>query len=150
MCLTQWYVSFVSDYQNDFCNSKKITNCHLIVFWPFRSSKWLHRSWRDVLDTTLCDQVCQWLATSRCFFPDKWHDEISKEKHYVRLEMVRSFTLTGNHNRSIVLIYIYITFKTFTTILYSWSATKCNRTIGTYWVDHSPKGRRMEFIIETG
>ena len=36
------------------------------------------------------------------------------------------------------------------TILYSWSATKCNRTIGTYWVDHSPKGRRMEFIIETG
>ena len=36
------------------------------------------------------------------------------------------------------------------TILYSWSATKCNRTISTYWVDHSPKGRRMEFIIETG
>jgi hypothetical protein len=36
------------------------------------------------------------------------------------------------------------------TILYSWSATKCNRTIGTYWVDHSLKGRRMECIIETG
>ena len=36
------------------------------------------------------------------------------------------------------------------TTLYSWSATKCNRTIGTYWVDHSLKGRRMEFIIETG
>ena len=27
------------------------------------------RSWRDVLDTTLCDKVCQWLATGRCFFP---------------------------------------------------------------------------------
>jgi hypothetical protein len=36
------------------------------------------------------------------------------------------------------------------TTLYSWSATKCNRTIGTYWVDHSLKGRRMECIIETG
>jgi hypothetical protein len=35
----------------------------------------------------------------RCFFPDKWHDEISKEKHYVRLEMVPSFTLTCNRNR---------------------------------------------------
>ena len=23
---------------------------------------------RDVLDTTLCDQVCQWLAAGRCFF----------------------------------------------------------------------------------
>ena len=27
------------------------------------------RSWRGVLDTTLCDKVCQWLATSRCFSP---------------------------------------------------------------------------------
>jgi hypothetical protein len=26
-------------------------------------------SWRDVLDTTLCDKVCQWLATGRCCFP---------------------------------------------------------------------------------
>jgi hypothetical protein len=27
------------------------------------------RSWRDVLDTTLCEQVCQWLATGRWFPP---------------------------------------------------------------------------------
>ena len=26
------------------------------------------RSWQGVLDTTLCDQVCQWLATCRWFF----------------------------------------------------------------------------------
>jgi len=26
------------------------------------------RSWRGVLDTTLCDKVCQWLATGRWFF----------------------------------------------------------------------------------
>ena len=26
-----------------------------------------YRSWRDVLDTTLCDQVCQWLAEGRWF-----------------------------------------------------------------------------------
>jgi hypothetical protein len=41
------------------------------------------RSWRGVLDTTLCNKVYQWLATSRWFFPGKWQDEISKEKHYV-------------------------------------------------------------------
>jgi hypothetical protein len=27
------------------------------------------RSWRGVLDTTLCDKVCQWLATCRWFSP---------------------------------------------------------------------------------
>jgi hypothetical protein len=27
------------------------------------------RSWRALLDTTLCDEVCQWLATARCFSP---------------------------------------------------------------------------------
>ena len=28
-----------------------------------------HRSWRGVLDTTLCDKVCRWLATGRWFSP---------------------------------------------------------------------------------
>ena len=27
------------------------------------------RSWRGALDTTICDTVCQWLATSRWFSP---------------------------------------------------------------------------------
>jgi len=27
------------------------------------------RSWRGVLDTTLCDKVCQWLTTCRWFSP---------------------------------------------------------------------------------
>ena len=27
------------------------------------------RSWRGVLDTTVCDKVCQWLATGRWFSP---------------------------------------------------------------------------------
>jgi hypothetical protein len=27
------------------------------------------RSWRGILDTTLCYIVCQWLATGRCFSP---------------------------------------------------------------------------------
>jgi hypothetical protein len=27
------------------------------------------RAWRGVLDTTLCDKVCQWLATGRWFSP---------------------------------------------------------------------------------
>jgi hypothetical protein len=30
--------------------------------------------WRGVLDTTLCDKVCQWLATGRWFSPVSFHD----------------------------------------------------------------------------
>ena len=29
--------------------------------------KFEYRSWRGVLDTTLCDKVCEWLATIRWF-----------------------------------------------------------------------------------
>jgi hypothetical protein len=32
-------------------------------------STFLGRSWRGVLDTTLCDKVCQWLAAGRWFSP---------------------------------------------------------------------------------
>jgi hypothetical protein len=51
------------------------------------------RSWRGVLDTTLCNKVCQWLATSRWFFPGKWQDEISKEKHYVTSVLPVTFSV---------------------------------------------------------
>jgi len=27
------------------------------------------RSWRGVLDTTLCDEICQWLVAARWFSP---------------------------------------------------------------------------------
>jgi len=33
--------------------------------WP--SWSWSYGSWRGVLDTTLCDQVCQWFTTGRWF-----------------------------------------------------------------------------------
>jgi len=38
--------------------------CHQYV-----SCKFEPRSWRGVLDTTLCDKVCQWLATGQWFSP---------------------------------------------------------------------------------
>jgi hypothetical protein len=34
---------------------------------PFERKKTKPRSWRDVLDTTLCDMVFQWLATGQLF-----------------------------------------------------------------------------------
>jgi hypothetical protein len=41
-----------------------------ICFWSrWNPCEFEHRSWRGVLDTTLWDKVCQWLATDRWFSP---------------------------------------------------------------------------------
>jgi hypothetical protein len=37
---------------------------------------------RGVLDTTLCDQVCQWLATGRWFSPDTQVSSTNKTDHH--------------------------------------------------------------------
>jgi len=54
------------------------TGCMVVVFtttcaisaYRHWSCDFYARSWRGVLNTTLCDKVCQWLATGRWFFPD--------------------------------------------------------------------------------
>ena len=56
-------------------------------------------SWRDVLDTTLCDKVCQWLAAGRWFSPSTPVSPTNKTDHYnlteISLKVVLStITLT--------------------------------------------------------
>ena len=41
--------------------SSSISTCYSCEFEP--------RSWQGVLHTTLCDKVCQWLATGQWFSP---------------------------------------------------------------------------------
>ena len=50
-----WYGSWIYNYLCNQCQSPPT----LWVIIPFR---------RDVLDTTLCDEVCQWLAIGRWFY----------------------------------------------------------------------------------
>ena len=40
---------------------------YIQVWLHISNSEYEPRSWRRVLDTTLCDKVCQWLATDRWF-----------------------------------------------------------------------------------
>ena len=42
------------------------TSCAISVYWH-KSCELESLSWRGVLDTTLCDNVCQWLAICRWF-----------------------------------------------------------------------------------
>ena len=45
-----------------------IYNC-VISAYHHSSCEFKPSLWRDVLDTTLCDKACQWLATGRWFSP---------------------------------------------------------------------------------
>jgi hypothetical protein len=44
-----------------------ITTTSSISAWRF---EFKFRSWRCLLNTTLCDKVCQWLVAGQLFFPD--------------------------------------------------------------------------------
>ena len=52
-----------------------------------------HRSWRGVLDTTLCDKVCQWLATCRWFSPGTLVFPVNKTDRHDIAEMVLKVAL---------------------------------------------------------
>jgi hypothetical protein len=56
------------------------------------------RSWRDILDTTLCDKVCQWLATGRWFSPATPVSSINKSDLHDIAEILLKLSLnTINH-----------------------------------------------------
>jgi hypothetical protein len=46
------------------------TACTISAYQHYESCELESRSWRVVLNTTLCDKVCQWLATRRWFTVD--------------------------------------------------------------------------------
>ena len=51
------------------CNSISISRMQSVPIYHHWRCMFEPRSWRGVLDTTLCDQVCQWLPTDRWFSP---------------------------------------------------------------------------------
>jgi hypothetical protein len=57
----------------------------------WNSCEFESRSWRGGLDTTLCDKVCQWLATGQWFSP------------------VSSTNKTGRHNTIEILLKVVLT-----------------------------------------
>ena len=51
------------------------------------------RAWRGVLDTTLCDKVCQWLATGRWFSPCTPVSSTNKTDHHDIAEILLKVAL---------------------------------------------------------
>ena len=50
-------------------------------------------SWRDALDATLRDKVCQWLTTGRWFFPGTPVSYTNKTDHYDIIEILLKVAL---------------------------------------------------------
>jgi hypothetical protein len=58
-----------STKENKFVVNQKLEQVDVISFRELFGSEFEPHSWRGVLDTTLCDKVCQWLAAGRWFSP---------------------------------------------------------------------------------
>jgi hypothetical protein len=58
------------------------------------------RSWRGVLDTTLCDKVCQWLATGQWFSAGTLVSSTNKtDRHNWNIQTKSNLYMTANkHN----------------------------------------------------
>ena len=63
--------------------------------WWYGSCEFERRSWRVVLDTTLCDKVCQWLATGRWFSPGTSVSSTNKsDRHDITKILLKSIENT--------------------------------------------------------
>jgi hypothetical protein len=67
-----------------------------------------------VLDTSFCDQVCQWLATGRWFFPVSSTNKTDRNDISEILLLVALNTKTLTHNPPLTsVIYVFFTYTTF-------------------------------------
>jgi hypothetical protein len=66
-----------------------------LFFWnSLASVMWiLSRSWRGVLEITLCDKDCQWLAVGRWFSPGTPVSSANKTDHHDKTEILLKVAL---------------------------------------------------------
>jgi hypothetical protein len=62
------------------------------------------RWWWGVLDTTLCDTICQWLATGRWFFPGTPVSSTNKTDHHARYNWNIVESVVKHHKPNQILI----------------------------------------------
>jgi hypothetical protein len=66
------------------CKYKKRVTCDIYNYFSLFAEEFESQSWRGVLDTTLCDNVCQWFAAGRWFYPGTLFSSINKtDRHHI-------------------------------------------------------------------
>ena len=79
------------------------TDTCAISVYHHLSCEFKPRSWRGVLDTTLCDKICQWLGTDWWFSPD---NPVSSNNKTDRLDITEILvkvalnTINQNHKNT--------------------------------------------------
>ena len=74
------------------------TKCTISAY-HHKSCEFEPRSWRGVLDKTLCDKICQWLAVGRRFSSGTPVSSTNKTDHYDIAEILLKVALnTANHH----------------------------------------------------
>jgi len=76
------------------------TTCAISAYHHW-SCEFEPRSWRDVLDTKLCDKICQWFAMGRWFSPGTLVSSTYKnDSHDKILLKVVLNTINPNQNQN--------------------------------------------------
>ena len=70
-----------------------IATCAISVYHQYCCEFKIH-SWRGVLDTTLCDKVCQWLAAGGLFSPGISVSSTNKTDHHDIAEILLKVALS--------------------------------------------------------
>jgi hypothetical protein len=86
-------------------------------------------SWLSVLDTTLCDKVCQWLATGQWFSLGTLVSSINKTECHDIIEILLKVALNTINPKPIW--YIYITVYTYV-VLYMKEFLNCGSQISWF------------------
>jgi len=63
------------------------------IVWKFNGITVEIIGWRGVLDTTLCDKVCRWLATDLLFFPGTPFSSTNKTNRHDVTEILLNVAL---------------------------------------------------------
>jgi hypothetical protein len=89
------------------------TTCAISVYHHW-SCEFEFCSWRGVLDTTLCDKVCQWLVTGRWFSPCTPVSSTNKtDRHNITEIMLKVALNTINLKPYGHALYFHFRFKAF-------------------------------------
>jgi hypothetical protein len=78
------------------------SNTYAISVYHHLSCEFERHSWRGVHNTTLCDKVCQWLATGQWISPDVPVSSTNKNDHHDITEILLKVVLnTLNHYNTV-------------------------------------------------
>jgi hypothetical protein len=80
------------------------TTTYATIAYHHLSCEFKHRSWRGLLDTRLCDQICQWLAAGRWFSTGTPVSSTNKIKVITKLpnseQSYKGKVKTHSHNKT--------------------------------------------------